>query len=69
VNLAALEAAMADAAERATDYAPVIADIQAGGAESLPAITRELNERGIVTPRGGHWHPSSDRNLLARLPA
>lgn len=66
-NGAALEAVKANAAERASDYAPVIADIRAGGAASLPAIARELNERGIVTPRGGRWHPSSVRNLLARL--
>ena len=68
-NAAALEAVKAGAAERAADYAPVIADIQASGATSLPAIARELNERGIVTPRGGQWHPSSVRNLLARLAA
>lgn len=66
-NTAAIEAVKAGATERAADYAPVIADIQASGATSLPAIARELNERGIVTPRGGQWHPSSIRNLLARL--
>lgn len=66
-NLAALEAVKAGAAKRAADYAPVIADIQANGATSLPALARELNERGIVTPRGGRWHASSVRNLLARL--
>lgn len=68
-NAAALEAVKANAASRAADYAPIIADIQAAGATSLPAIARELNERGIVTPRGGRWHPSSVRNLLSRLPA
>lgn len=68
-NGAALEAVKANAAERAADYAPVIADIQASGAASLPAIAAEPNARGIVTPRGGRWHPSSVRNLLARLAA
>jgi DNA invertase Pin-like site-specific DNA recombinase len=68
-NGAACEAVRAGAASRAADYAPVIADIRATGAASLPAIARELNERGIVTPRGGKWHPSSVKNLLARLPA
>lgn len=68
-NAAALEAVKANAAGRAADYAPIIADIRATGATSLPAIARELNERGIVTPRGGRWHPSSVRNLLARLSA
>ncbi len=66
-NVAAVAALKAGAAERAADYAPVIADIREGGAVSLPAIARELNERGIVTPRGGKWHPSSVRNLLGKL--
>lgn len=68
-NTAACEAVRARAANRAVDYAPVIADIRATGAISLPAIARELNERGIVTPRGGRWHPSSVKNLLNRLSA
>lgn len=66
-NVAAVDALRAGAAERAADLAPVIADIRAGGAASLPAIARELNELGIATARGGSWHPSSVRNLLARL--
>jgi DNA invertase Pin-like site-specific DNA recombinase len=68
-NGAALEAVRENAANRATDYAPIIADIRAVGATSLPAIAKELNERGIITPRGGRWHPSSVRNLLQRLDA
>lgn len=66
-NGAAIETVKANASERANDYAPVIADIRATGTVSLPAIAREMNERGIVTPRGGKWHPSSVRNLLARI--
>lgn len=66
-NGAALEAVKANADGRAADYAAIIADIRAGGATSLPTIARELNERGIVTPRGGRWHASSVRNLLLRL--
>lgn len=68
-NAAALEAVKEGAAERAADLAPIVADIKAGGAQSLPAIAKELNERGIVTPRGGKWYPSSVKNLLARLAA
>ncbi|WP_324751390.1 recombinase family protein [Sphingomonas sp. LY54] len=30
-------------------------------------MAHELNSRGIITPRGGKWHPSSVRNLLARI--
>lgn len=64
---AALQAVRENAAGRAADYAETIADVRAGGANSLPTIAAELNARGIVTPRGGKWHPSSVRNLLARL--
>lgn len=66
-NGAAIEAVKAGAESRAADYAPIVADIRAAGHLSLPAIARELNGRGILTPRGGRWHPSSVSNLLARL--
>lgn len=66
-NVAAIEAIKIKAAGRAGDYAPIIADIRASGAASLPAIAKELNDRGIITARGGRWHPSSVRNLLQRL--
>jgi len=64
---AALEAVRANASERASDYAETVADVRASGATSLAAIAKELNARGIVTPRGGQWHASSVRNLLQRL--
>jgi hypothetical protein len=28
-----------------------------------------VSERGMLTPRGGRWHKSSVRNLIARLEA
>ena len=68
-NGAAIEAVKAQAAARASDYAEIIADIRSTGATSLPSIAKELNSRGIVTARGGIWHPSSVRNLLARVEA
>jgi DNA invertase Pin-like site-specific DNA recombinase len=40
------------AAARAADVAPVIAELQASGAESLRAIAAGLNARGIPTARG-----------------
>lgn len=64
---AALEAVRANASERAADYAETVADVRASGATSLATIAKELNARGIVTPRGGQWHASSVRNLLQRL--
>jgi DNA invertase Pin-like site-specific DNA recombinase len=66
-NGAACDAVKAGAASRALDYAPIVADIREKGHTSLPAIAREMNERGILTPRGGRWHPSSVSNLLGRL--
>jgi DNA invertase Pin-like site-specific DNA recombinase len=51
----------------ARELAPVIADIRASGSLSLPAIANALNERHIQTRRGGMWHPTSVKNLLARL--
>jgi len=36
------------------------------GAITISAITRSLNERRVLTPRGSRWHVSSVANLLAR---
>lgn len=66
-NAAAVERVKAGADEHARDLAPIIADIQASGATSLGAIAAELNARHIQTRRGGQWHASSVRNLLARI--
>src|SRR5450631_941440 len=45
---------------------PVVRQIQASGATTLRAIAQALNERGVRTARGGDWHDSTVRNLLAR---
>jgi hypothetical protein len=36
------------------------------GATTKHAIAAALNARGIRTARGGAWHDSTVRNLLAR---
>jgi Recombinase len=51
----------------AQDRAAIIADIRASGTTSLKGIARELNARGILTPRRGHWYATSVKALLARL--
>ena len=51
----------------AGDLAPVIEEVQAAGHTSLRTIAGELNARGVLTRRGGQWHVSTVRNLLARL--
>jgi DNA invertase Pin-like site-specific DNA recombinase len=64
---AALSAVRRNASTRAEEYAEILADIRLTGAISLSAMARELNARGILTARGGRWHASSVRNLVARL--
>ena len=68
-NRAAVGALKEAAKRHAADLEPVIAQLKAEGLNSLPAIAKALNERQMRTPRGGKWHPSSVRNLLARLTA
>jgi DNA invertase Pin-like site-specific DNA recombinase len=52
------------AKEYAEELLPVLQAIQKSGATTLRAISAALNQRGILSPRGGRWHPSSVANLL-----
>jgi DNA invertase Pin-like site-specific DNA recombinase len=63
-NGAAVAAIKAKRKAFATDVMPVIEAIRADGHNSLRAIAAELNERGIVTARGGKWGPQSVSDLL-----
>ena len=56
-----------NAGRHARDLAPVIAELRADGVASLLGIAGALNERGMLTRRGGRWHVSNLRNLLVRL--
>lgn len=67
-NKAALQVIADRADAHALDLIPVIAEIRKHGVTSLTGIARELNDRSIQTPRGGSWHATSVRNLLARIP-
>jgi DNA invertase Pin-like site-specific DNA recombinase len=53
----------------AANIIPVIRSIQAAGTRGMVSIAQALNGRGIRTARGGKWHCSSVRNVLARIPA
>jgi DNA invertase Pin-like site-specific DNA recombinase len=64
---AAIAAVSANATSRADQLRPVIQRLQARGVASLGGLAAALNEEGILTPRGGRWHASSVRNLMARL--
>lgn len=64
---AALEAVRANATARATELMPTLQRLREAGVESLGGVAAALNDEGILTPRGGRWHTSSVRNLVARL--
>jgi DNA invertase Pin-like site-specific DNA recombinase len=60
-------AANRDAADAfASNVLPIVRQIQATGATTHRAIAQALNDRGVRTARGGEWHDSTVRNLLAR---
>ena len=66
-NAASIVAIKTAADEHATNLAPIVADIRGIGIFSFKAIARELNNREILTARGARWHPTTVKNLLARL--
>jgi recombinase len=49
----------------AANVLPVVRELQASGTTATRAIAEALNARGIRTARGGEWHHSTVRNLLA----
>jgi DNA invertase Pin-like site-specific DNA recombinase len=57
-----------EAADRAADLAPVIAELKAAGATSLRAIADGLNAQNIPTARGqGEWSAVQVARVLERL--
>jgi DNA invertase Pin-like site-specific DNA recombinase len=50
----------------AANVLPVVRQLHANGTATVRAIAEALNARGIRTARGGEWHHSTVRNLLAR---
>jgi len=60
-------AVTANADEFAEGLADTVADVRVHGHTTLRAMAGELNARGILTRRGGRWHVSNVRNLLARM--
>jgi DNA invertase Pin-like site-specific DNA recombinase len=51
----------------AATYKQIQAIVAEDGPTSLAAISRELNERSIRTPRGGLWYPTSVKLVLDRF--
>jgi len=67
-NDAAIAAIKAKSSAFAADVMPIIDAIKADGHRSLRAIAKELNDREIVTARGGKWGPQSVSDLLRVAP-
>ena len=44
---------------------PLIATMRQAGAETLRDIAEALNERGIAAPKGGRWHPTQVKRIMA----
>lgn len=63
-NKAAVTAIKAKAKAFAADIMPIIGDIHTAGNTSLRAIAAELNDRGIMTARGGKWGPQSVSDVI-----
>src|SRR5688572_15969642 len=59
------QAQISEADRFAASILPIVQAIRASGAISLAGIAKALNNRGIRSARGGSWHVSSVRNLLA----
>jgi DNA invertase Pin-like site-specific DNA recombinase len=66
-NKEALAALKTNAEHRAENLRGIVDDLRAQGISSVRAIAAELNARGILTARGGQWHPTSTARLLTRL--
>ena len=68
-NTAAITVIKTKADLHAANLQPVIDSLRTEGIVSLGKIAKAMNERGMLTPRGGIWHKTSVSNLLARISA
>lgn len=66
-NSASLTVIKAKADAHAQNLKPVIEGLVGEGITTLGRIASALNERGMLTPRGGRWHKTSVQNLIARF--
>jgi DNA invertase Pin-like site-specific DNA recombinase len=66
-NRAAVETIKAKATERAENLRGLLGEMRAQGITGVGAVVRALNERGLLTARGGRWHRTSAARLLQRL--
>lgn len=66
-NIASLRVIKNNADSHSANLKPVIESLALENITSLGAIAKELNQRGMLTPRGKSWHKSSVSNLLDRI--
>jgi DNA invertase Pin-like site-specific DNA recombinase len=66
-NAEAVVAIKAKAQAHADNLRAILDDIRGQGITSVRKIASELNQRGILTPRGGEWQPTTVVRLLERL--
>jgi DNA invertase Pin-like site-specific DNA recombinase len=52
---------------RAADLAPVVKELQDGGAVTLRALAAGMDERGIPAAQGGSWSPTQVARLLETI--
>lgn len=57
---------VAGADRLAANVVPIIREMQRAGMSTLRDIAEAPNARGVPTARGGLWHASTVRNVLAR---
>lgn len=55
------------AAQRAMGLQGIVEGIKRSGITSVRAIAEELNRQGVLSPRGGAWHPTAVARLLSRI--
>lgn len=66
-NSASLTAIKANADKHAVHLQKVIKSLASEGIVSLGAIATALNDRSMITVRGGAWYKSSVSNLIKRI--
>jgi Recombinase len=58
---------LAKALAHAKAIGATVEDLRSQGITSVRRIAAQLNARGILTPRGGSWHPTSVARLHTRI--
>jgi DNA invertase Pin-like site-specific DNA recombinase len=62
------ETVIRNAKDHAHNLAPVLEELRSQGVVSLRGIAAALNDRGMLTRRGGRWQVSNVTKLLVRAP-